>query len=97
MSNSNGVGAHENVRGGFPEKYSAERMKMKMLTRNSSVLLLYTPSSSRGSKGDSGLLPVNTIGYPSSHPKDTESASGLEPERHILNSECSTMFSTITT
>lgn len=44
---------------GFQKKHSAEKNKMKMLIKNSNVLLLYTASSTQRPQGDSGLIPVD--------------------------------------
>jgi hypothetical protein len=91
---SNGVGAHDNVRERFSGKHSAGKNKMMMLIKNRNVLSQYTPSNTQESKGNSGLIPVNTKG--STHtvllsilnPKDTDSATGLKPEQYIPNSVC---------
>lgn len=47
---SNGDGAHDDVREGFPEKHSAEKNEMKMLIKDSNALLPYLPLPPRGLK-----------------------------------------------
>lgn len=99
----NGVGVHDDVREGFPEKHSAEKNEMKMLIKDSNALLPYLPLPPRGLKEivDQFLSTHRACTHCTLplilNPKDADSASGPEPERRILNSECATVFSTITT